>query len=224
MPPPTSRAESESDFSRRYRRNQCSDQLQGYCSRDSLFLGWPLNRVLLTAPLHVAPLPSKSRHAGRIEHFFFTDLADTKVEVDKLPFCLVPTSHTFAAIDAIILTAHNLITIQVTISNIHSAKKSGFEKVSNSGIKNDRTWKHVFVTNEDFRARSLRQQALKDFPEGISIYSAVFDVGRSDITAKDLKAFEVSTSWHCTGLVLIGDTRNMLPKIVWTSTLGQSSE
>jgi hypothetical protein len=115
--------------------------------------------------------------------------------------CLSPvTSLTSAAIDAIILTAHSLITVQVTISHRHSAKKRGFEEVSDSGIKKHRTWKHVFITDEDYRARPLRRQALKGLPEGISIYSAVFDVGRSDITVEDLKAFEVSTSWHCTGL------------------------
>lgn len=103
---------------------------------------------------------------------------------------LPTTSLTSAAIDAIILTAHSLITVQVTISYRHSAKKRGFEEVSDSGIKKHRTWKHVFITDEDYRAGPLRRQALKGLPEGISIYSAVFDVGRSDITVEDLKAFE----------------------------------
>jgi hypothetical protein len=58
----------------------------------------------------------------------------------------------------------------------------------------------VFITDNDFKATSLRDQTLSYLPEDrdIFVYSAVFDVGRPDITRADLKAFDekdVSRSW-----------------------------
>jgi len=68
-------------------------------------------------------------------------------------------------------------------------RKEASKRFLTLALKKHRTW-HVFITDEDYRAGPLRRQALKGLPEGISIYSAVFDVGRSDITVEDLKAFE----------------------------------
>jgi hypothetical protein len=51
---------------------------------------------------------------------------------------------------------------------------------------------HVFITDDDFKAKSLRDQTLSYVPEDrdIFVYSAVFDVGRSDITRERLVAFD----------------------------------
>jgi hypothetical protein len=126
--------------------------------------------------------------------FFGNHTALKETKVDKLPFCLVPTCRTFAAIDMIILTVNSLITVQVTISAEHSEKESGFEQVKNSGIREDRQWQHIFITDDDNKARFLRSQALIYLSGDISVYSAVFNVGRSDTLVADIETFEVSGS------------------------------
>ena len=147
------------------------------------------------------------------------------MKVKQLPTCFVPDSQTFPTVDAIILTVNHLITIQVTISNEHSAKTAGFEKVRESGIRNrdlaantkDRNWCHVFVTDQDNTAESLRNQTLNGLPQDISIYSAIFDVGQSVTRVREIEAFDVSGTWLHTISAHLGMTRNWPPKIVWTS-------
>jgi hypothetical protein len=128
-----------------------------------------------------------------------TPLKDTKehTATKEEPLCLLPEDPT---LDAIVLTVDDLITIQTTVSEKHGALPSGFKLVEESGIKQKRRWRHVFVTDEDSRAKSLRSQNLKDLPKGISIYSAVFNVGRSDMSVAMIEAFEVSGFWlHAIG-------------------------
>jgi len=125
-----------------------------------------------------------------------TTLKAAKVKL--LPSCFFPGSQTFPTVDAIILTNDCLITVQVTISSRHSAKEAGFNLVRESGIQkkkkpnrnDDRRWCHVFVTDEESKAKSLREQNRDDLPEDISIYSAVFDVGGLDINVEKIRAFE----------------------------------
>jgi hypothetical protein len=139
-----------------------------------------------------------------------TTLKDAKVTL--LPSCFFPASQTFPTVDAIILTNDCLITVQVTISSEHSAKKAGFDIVRESGIrarkktnrKGDRSWCHVFVTDEESKAKSLREQNRKELPEDISIYSAVFDVGGLDSSVEKIRAFEVSGYFGYTQSALIG--------------------
>jgi hypothetical protein len=77
----------------------------------------------------------------------------------------------------------------------HSAKRAGFDCIKTSGIVKRRRWHHVFITDSDAKARSLRNQTLEGIPGKISVYSAVFDVGRSNITITDLDKLDVSGSW-----------------------------
>jgi hypothetical protein len=149
------------------------------------------------------------------------------MEVKHLPSCFLPGSQTFATADAIILTVDCLITVQVTLSREHTAKKSGFDGMRESGIRNrnlttgtNRRWCHVFVTDEDSKANSLRRQTLSDLPEDISIYSTVFDVDRPDINVENIRAFDVSWSWLHAISAHLGMTIYWLAKIVWPSMMG----
>ncbi|KAF8485949.1 hypothetical protein DFH94DRAFT_709173 [Russula ochroleuca] len=128
---------------------------------------------------------------------FFSSLTAFKVvtkdkRIDK-PLCLLPTSSTFPAIDAIVLTPDLIITIQVTISDRHDAKSDGFAKIKKSipsYILDTCKWCHVFITDNHAKAESLRGQTLRNLPHRIFVYSAVFDVGRSDITRAHVEAFD----------------------------------
>lgn len=151
---------------------------------------------------------------GEENTFFFGSSTALKQKVastmNSTPLCLLPTSQTFAAVDAIVLTEQNIITVQVTISDNHSAKKEGFEEIKKSlphEMIMKRPWLHVFITDDHDKAESLRNQTLSDLPNNISIYSAVFNVG--DIKSIYMDRFDakmVSGSWlHAIQrLVLIG--------------------
>ncbi|KAI9454998.1 hypothetical protein BJY52DRAFT_1417649 [Lactarius psammicola] len=103
----------------------------------------------------------------------------------KLPLCLLPTSENFPTADAI-------VTIQVTISDCHDAKKSGFDTIKKlipSDFRRDK-WHHVFITDDDRRAVSLRNQTLNEDLGDILIYSGVFDISRSGVTREDMEAYD----------------------------------
>ena len=125
-----------------------------------------------------------------------------KVNGDKLlPLCLLPTSKSFPTANAIVITNEFIITVQVTISDQHSAKKSGFDAIKKlipTDLRRD-NWRYVFITDDDDRAVSLRNQTLFELPKGTLVYSGVFDIGRSGVTRKHMEAYnekkEVSGSW-----------------------------
>ncbi|KAH9074287.1 hypothetical protein EDB83DRAFT_2657196 [Lactarius deliciosus] len=114
-----------------------------------------------------------------------------KVKWDKLPLCLLPTARNFPTADAIVVTDEFIITIQVTVSYKHKAKDEGFKKIKEliSPHAKREKWRHVFVTDGDRAAASLRNQDLPDIPKHVVVYSAVFDIGRSAVTRENMEAF-----------------------------------
>jgi len=115
----------------------------------------------------------------------------------KTTLCLLPVVDNFPTADAIVLTKAHLITIQVTIANSHSANPDGFTKIGEyipATVIKTRKWCHVFITDDEKSAKSLR----KPLPQspGIGVYSAVFKYGRAKDDSKtnirydDMKAFE----------------------------------
>jgi hypothetical protein len=164
----------------------------------------------------------------RTSFFSSSTALKEKAKMDK-PLCLLPTtSQIFTAVDAIILTETAIITVQVTvtISHKHSANlKDDFIEIKKSIprdiIEKCKWWCHVLITDEQVKAKALRDQTLSDLPD-IWFYSAVFDVGRPDITRAHVEAFDktrVSGSrMHAIGADW-GITSNALAKIVWTSTM-----
>jgi hypothetical protein len=137
---------------------------------------------------------------------FFSKLEDLKHVGDlKLPFCLVPTSQTFAAVDAIVLTKDNVITVQMTIASRHDAKGTGLEKIYDglpSKFLRARTWCHVFLTDTEDKGKLLRREKVADVKtKPIRVYSAFFDLDELDSIltikrAEELKKVMVSRYWQ----------------------------
>ncbi|KAH9026175.1 hypothetical protein EDB85DRAFT_1893491 [Lactarius pseudohatsudake] len=116
-----------------------------------------------------------------------------KVNRDKLPLCLLPTSKDFPTADAIIITDEFIITIQVITFGRHSAKGSDLadiKKLIPPSLGRDK-WCHVFITDNDssLRAISLRNQTLPELPKDILVYSGVFNIGWSGVTRKHMESF-----------------------------------
>ena len=116
---------------------------------------------------------------------YFLKVEDLK-DADKYqsPKCWVPVAQNLPTMDAIVITDEFVITIQAIISSKHDAKSTGFEKVHiclPSKIS-ARQWCHVFLTNSEKAANSLRVNVLKDLPKkmNIHLYSAFFDTNRWD--------------------------------------------
>ncbi|KAH9178312.1 hypothetical protein EDB89DRAFT_1166852 [Lactarius sanguifluus] len=113
------------------------------------------------------------------------------VNRNKLPLCLLPISAHFTTADAIVITGESIITIQVTLSDQHSAEGSGVDEINKlvpGRLKRDKL-RHVFVTNDDNMAASLRNQTFTKTPENILVYSGVFDIGRSGVTREHMEVF-----------------------------------
>ncbi|KAH9164837.1 hypothetical protein EDB89DRAFT_385511 [Lactarius sanguifluus] len=123
--------------------------------------------------------------------FFDSKNGLEKVNRDKLPLCLLPTSKDFPTADAIVITDEFIITIQVITSDRHSAKGSDLadiKKLIPPGLGRDK-WRHVFITDNDSKAISLRNQTLPELPKEILVYSGVFNIGRSGVTHKHVESF-----------------------------------
>lgn len=115
-----------------------------------------------------------------------------KMRLNTLPFCFLPSSEPFASVDAIVFTRQFIITIQVTIAQSYDVKEQLFSEIKKSlpaipttlakrGTKRAKplpTWCHVFITDDNDKARRLQNQKLPELPKGVHIYSTVFDVGQ----------------------------------------------
>ncbi|KAH9031086.1 hypothetical protein EDB84DRAFT_180018 [Lactarius hengduanensis] len=113
------------------------------------------------------------------------------VNGNKLPLCLLPRSANFTTADAIVITGESIITIQVTLSDRHSAEGSGVDEINKlvpCRLRRDKL-RHVFVTNDVNMAASLRNQTFTEIPENIIIYSGAFDIGRSGVTREHMEVF-----------------------------------
>ncbi|KAI0250344.1 hypothetical protein BJV78DRAFT_1283292 [Lactifluus subvellereus] len=112
----------------------------------------------------------------------------------KTPFCWLPTSQVFPVTDAIICTNTHIITIQSTVSSHHDLNVEQFKKIQAAFLKSfqhNRQWCHVFITNEEDKAKALREQVFRGLPNGVDIYSAVLGMDKFRLTAaKDLTDVE----------------------------------
>jgi hypothetical protein len=116
---------------------------------------------------------------------YFSDLdALKKTKVAEFPFCLLPRHPSLLAADAIICTDRIIFTVQVTVSRRHSAKEGDFATIADSLLRDGRDWCHVFITDEEWKARSLRDQKLSGLPDDIRVYSGVYNVGQRDIISE----------------------------------------
>ncbi|KAI9456403.1 hypothetical protein BJY52DRAFT_564652 [Lactarius psammicola] len=168
-------------------------------SAGKMFEGFVLN--WLYAGLDVVPIrcfatgqPDLGIPACGEKQTTFFDIKSGLVRVkgDKPPLCLLPISKTFPTADAIVITDEFVITIQVTISDRHTVNESGFTLIKDllpDPLKRD-NWRHVFITDDDKRAVSLRNQTLCELPEDTIVYSGVFDIGQLGVTHEDMESYD----------------------------------
>ena len=123
--------------------------------------------------------------------FFYKAEELKDISEPEKPLCLVPTSRTFPSLDAVVLTSNTVITIKITIAFKHSANEEEFDLIYRNlppGLLQKRPYRnHVFVTDKEINAKSLREQKslqnLTENPKGIAIFSTAIGVDYLDSTA-----------------------------------------
>jgi hypothetical protein len=168
----------------------------GYILKSSVLL-WlrhpPLEDSLLCTPAMATASVEIPACRDRME--FFTEAENLKhVDQFNLPKCLVPVSPGFPTLDAIVITADLIITMQVTVASKHSANKEDFERVYKNlppAVQHNRTKCHVFVTDSEDKAKSLREQRLT-VPTNISVYSTCVNIDQLDpiVTSSRMEELE----------------------------------
>lgn len=112
----------------------------------------------------------------------------------QAPFGWLLISQSFAFADAIICTDKYIITVKVTVSSAIKVDRIGFSRMQNNlpgRFQTNRTWIHVFVTDNEDKAMRLRIQQFKFLAEkDISVYSAVLDIHQISLSAEDLRRVE----------------------------------
>ena len=109
------------------------------------------------------------------------DISETQQSI-----CLVPTSRTFPTLSAVVLADNAVITVQFTIALKHDANEQEFDLIYKN-LPPDLLAKrpgryHVFVTDKEINAKSLREQSQTQVPNGTLVYSAVIGVENMDST------------------------------------------
>jgi len=116
----------------------------------------------------------------RADMQFFNNEEELKhVDTKGLPKCLVPATQTFPTFDAFVITDNSIIAVQMTVATSQTASLTRFEMVYASLPRNVRARRrkyHVFVTDTEEKAKSLREKKFQDFPSDIDRYSASVDV------------------------------------------------
>ena len=122
-----------------------------------------------------------------------------QVKDSDTPFGWLPSSLTFPSFDAVICTRDRIITIQLTVSSSHSMDDDGFMQLKDNlpaNFQNKRTWCHVFLTDREENAISLRKPYREVATErNISIYSAVLNVPACNFSSEDVE--RTFTSYVC---------------------------
>ena len=129
------------------------------------------------------------------------------MQVDKLPFCVLPArdSDILSAVDAIVFTKQSIITIQIVTSDPsqYSANEGALAEIENHlpTITAKRTWSwnmnrnrrtrcHVFITDDESKARTLSGQTLGGNSKLTRVYSAVFTFGQFEITSEQMRRLD----------------------------------
>ncbi|KAH9030527.1 hypothetical protein EDB85DRAFT_1429344 [Lactarius pseudohatsudake] len=143
------------------------------------------NCLPCTPAVEASPLLSIPACGKNME--FFSKAEDLKDMVDEHERrrYLVPVSQTFPTLDAIFITHESVITVQMTVSSKHDAKKVGFDKVYKnipSSVLAKRRKCHVFLADTEDKANLLREQKLTDLPKNmvIHVYSSFVSIEELD--------------------------------------------
>ena len=140
---------------------------------------------------------------------FFYNAEELKdITEPEKPICLVPTSRSFPTLDAVVLTSNAVITVQITIALKQDANEQDFDLIYRNLpadlLANRPDRYHVFITDKEINAKSLREQNQTQVPKGTLVYSTAYDVESLDsmtpATEELVDALEkarVSMSWLC---------------------------
>jgi hypothetical protein len=88
-----------------------------------------------------------------------------KADEYETPICL-PISQAFPVSDAIICTNTHFITVQLTVFARHNANPENFTLIQDAFPKlfrRSRQWRYVFITDDEDKAKALRNQVLETF-------------------------------------------------------------
>ena len=152
---------------------------------------------------------------GNLKFFFKAEELKNIGEPGK-PICLVPTSPAFPTLNAIVLTGNAVITVQITIALKHDAKQEEFDLVYRN-LPPDLLAKrpnryHLFITDKEINAKSLREQDDTQIPNGTHVYSIAIGVESLDsmtsVTEERMDALEkarVSMPWLYAIWCLLGN-------------------
>ncbi len=95
--------------------------------------------------------------------------------------CFVPVNPPFSNLDAVLITDKSIITLQMAVASSRDAKDAGIYGKLPDTVRNRRQRCHVFITDTEKEADSLRQQTnLTGISADIHVYSASFDVEQMD--------------------------------------------
>ena len=130
--------------------------------------------------------------------------------------CLVPTSQTFPTLGAVVLTYNAVITLQITISLKLNANEQEFDLIYNNlplDLLAKRRYRyHVFITDKEINAKSLREQNRTQVPNGTLVYSTAIGVesfgSMAPVTEERVDALEkarVSMYWLYAIWYLLGN-------------------
>ena len=122
---------------------------------------------------------------GDLKFFFKAEELKNISEPGK-PMCLVPTSRTFPTVNVIVLTDKTVITVQITIALKHDVKEQEFDLIYRN-LPPDLLAKrpkrcHLFITDKEINAKSLREQNHTQIPNGTLVYSTAISVETMDLT------------------------------------------
>ena len=119
------------------------------------------------------------------------------------PICLVPTSRSFPTLSAVVLTSSDVITIQITFALRHDTNEPEFDLIYRNlppDLLARRPGRyHVFITDKEIIAKSLREQNQTQVPNETLVYSAAFSIESSALVTEErvhaLEKARVSMYW-----------------------------
>ena len=140
---------------------------------------------------------------------FFYKVEELKdIGESEKPICLVPTSRSFPTLSAVILTNNAVVTLQITIALKHDANEQEIDLIYKNhppDLLARRPGRyHVFITDNEVNAKSLREQNQIQVPNGTLVYSRAISVETLDSAVPATTALvdilekaRVSMYWLC---------------------------
>ena len=147
------------------------------------FWHYPSNHLLGTGAAASSPSLYIPYHWNNLKFFYkIEELKDSSDSENSI--CFVPTSRALPTLSAIVLTGNAVITVQITISLKHDVQEEEFDLIYKN-LPPDLLAKrpgryHVFITDNEINAKSLREQNQTQVPNGTLVYSVAMGIEQFD--------------------------------------------